>query len=95
MTSIFVFLSVTFIVLATSYNIYQIIVQKVTFKKYNPYRKIIVVALFSLPWLFLFFPFTLDWNTYWSLVLVRLPFTIIWFVLTIIGLYFDIRLNRK
>lgn len=95
MTSILVFVAVTIIVVTSAIAIYQIINQKVIFKVYNPYRKLVIVTLLSLPLMFLFFPFTTDWSTYWTLVIVRVPFTIIWLILTIIGLILDIRMQKK
>lgn len=95
MSSIIVFILVTIGVVLSSINIYKIIDCKVTFKKYYPYRKLVIVGILSLPWLFLFFPFTTEWSTYWSLVIVRLPITIIWFCLTMLGLYMDLKMQNK
>lgn len=95
MISIFIFITVTTIVITLAINIYQLINKKVIFKIYNPYRKFVIISLLSLPWIFLFFPFTADWSTYLGLVIIRVPFTIIWFILTIIGLYLDIKMQKR
>ena len=82
MTSIIVFIAVTIMAIFTAISIYKIINARVTYKKYYPYRKLVTVTLISLPWIFLVFPFTLDWSTYITLVIVRIPYTIIWSLLT-------------
>ncbi len=64
MTSIIVFITVTIMAIFTAISIYKIINARVTYKKYYPYRKLVTVTLISLPWIFLVFPFTLDWSTY-------------------------------
>ena len=78
MTSIIVFIAVTIMAIFTAISIYKIIKARVTYKKYYPYRKLVTVTLIGLPWIFLVFPFTLDWSTYITLVIVRIPYTIIW-----------------
>ena len=64
MTSIIVFIAVIIMAIFTGINVYKIINSCVTYKKYYPYRKLVMVTLISLPWIFLVFPFTLDWSTY-------------------------------
>ncbi len=54
-----------------------------------------MVALISLPWIFLVFPFTLDWGAYITLVIVRIPYTIIWSLLIAAGIYIDIKMQNK
>lgn len=95
MNSIIVFVLIAISVMLLSVNIYKIIDYKVTFKRYYPYRKLVIVGLLSLPWLFLFFPFTTEWSTYWSLVIVRVPITIIWLCLTVLGLFIDIKMQNR
>ncbi len=95
MINIFVFLSIAFTAISTSIGIYNLITSQVTFKRYYPYRKFIIVLLLSSPWILLFFPFTLDWSTYITLVIVRLPLTIVWFLLMLLGLYFDIKWQKR
>lgn len=86
MTSIIVFIAVTIMAIFTAISIYKIINSCVTYKKYYPYRKLVMVTLISLPWIFLVFAFTLDWSTYITLVIVRIPYTIIWSLLTAVGI---------
>ena len=95
MTSIIVFTAVTIMAIFTGINIYKIINAHVTYKKYYPYRKLVRVTLIGLPWIFWVFPFTLDWSTYITLVIVRIPYTIIWSLLTAVGLYIDIKMQNK
>lgn len=95
MTSIIVFIAVTIMAIFTGINVYKIINSCVTYKKYYPYRKLVMVTLISLPWIFLVFPFTLDWSTYITLVIVRIPCTIIWSLLIAVGLYIDIKMQNK
>ena len=91
-TSIIVFIAVTIMAIFTGINVYKIINSCVTYKKYYPYRKLVMVTLISLPWIFLVFPFTLDWSTYITLVIVRIPYTIIWSLLTAVGIYIDTKI---
>src|SRR5699024_6162561 len=95
MTRIIVFIAVTIIAIFTAISIYKIINARVTYKKYYPYRKLVMVTLISLPWIFLVFAFTLDWSTYITLVIVRIPYTIIWSLLTAVGIYIDIKMQNK
>ena len=95
MTSIIVFIAVTIMAIFTAISIYKIINSCVTYKKYYPYRKLVTVTLISLPWIFLVFPFTLDWSTYIALVIVRIPYTIIWSLLTAVGIYIDIKMQNN
>lgn len=95
MINVFLFLSVVFIAISTSIGIFNIVNSHVTFKRYYPYRKFIMVLLLSSPWILLFFPFTLDWSTYITLVIVRIPLTIVWFLLMLLGLYFDIKRQKR
>ena len=57
MTSIIVFIAVTIMAIFTAISIYKIINARVTYKKYYPYRKLVMVTLISLPWIFLVFRF--------------------------------------
>lgn len=68
MTSIIVFITVTIMAIFTGINVYKIINSCVTYKKYYPYRK---------------------------LVIVRIPYTIIWSLLTTVGIYIDIKMQNK
>ena len=95
MTSIIVFIAVTIMAIFTGINVYKIINSCVIYKKYYPYRKLVMVTLISLPWIFLVFPFTLDWSTYITLVIVRIPYTIIWSLLTAVGIYIDIKMQNN
>ena len=95
MTSIIVFIAVTIMAIFTGINVYKIINSCVTYKKYYPYRKLVMVTLISLPWIFLVFAFTLDWSTYITLVIVRIPYTIIWSLLTAVGIYIDIKMQNN
>ncbi|WP_257796648.1 hypothetical protein [Lactobacillus kefiranofaciens] len=96
MTSIIVFIAVTIMAILTAINIYKIINAHVTYKRYYPYRKLVMVALISFPWIFfLVFPFTLDWGAYITLVIVRIPYTIIWSLLIAAGIYIDIKMQNK
>lgn len=55
------------------------------------HSKLAMITLIVLTWIFLFFPFTLDWSTYITLVIVRIPFTIVWWLLIMLGIYIDIK----
>ena len=68
MTSIIVFITVTIMAIFTGINVYKIINSCVTYKKYYPYRK---------------------------LVIVRIPYTIIWSLLTAVGIYIDIKMQNN
>lgn len=61
----------------------------------KPSHKYVELLLLILPWLLLLFPFTFDWSTYCALVIVRLPFTIIWFLVMLLGAYVDYKLKKK
>ena len=95
MTNIFIFIMITITVIFININMYKLINTKVTYSHYLPHRKLIMVLILSIPWIFLFFPFTLDWNTYWALVIIRVPFTIIFFILLLIGLFLELKLYKK
>lgn len=95
MTNVFVFLSYAIIIFGIGSSIYQLVTNKVKVPKYEIYRKLAIFTACSLPWIFLFFPFTTDWSTYWTLVIIRVPITIIWFILTLIALHFDVKRQNK
>lgn len=53
-----------------------------------------MITLIVLTWIFLFFPFSLDWSTYITLVIVRISFTIVWWLLIMLGIYIDTKRQK-
>ncbi|MBP2057270.1 membrane-associated HD superfamily phosphohydrolase [Lactobacillus colini] len=95
MTNVVTFLHYIAAVIVIGYCIYEIITGKVEPFRSRRHRNIVIIVACSLPWVFLFFPFTTDWSTYWMLVMIRTPITILWFILDLIGLYFDLKRQDK
>lgn len=93
--NVFLLVSILIIAICILISIYKILNTKVTYRKYYPNQKLAIQILLVLPWILLFFPFTTDWSTYWMLFLIRLPYTIIWFLIMLLALWVDLKSQKK
>ncbi len=95
MASICIFIAAAIMVGFAAINISKIINAKVAYAKPNPYRKQLIALYLALPLLFLFFPFSTDWDTYTFLVTIRVPITIVWELLMVLGIWLDDKMYKK